>query len=205
LQLTFCGPEGKETTEVFSLVKEKQSEAWESVVNILTRELEVRKKLQDEEAARLEKEQQERQRKMRESFSCEVWETSELLWLITQAAYSMVQAVIVADWDEARKQYSLVWQKADRLSNTHNIELMTTLIELDKKVNSRNGEDVIRKTADVIRPYPRHSTNRHTWHKWQEQRRRCPGVTHHNHLPYFYCSVRLIMTLFVSSYRVGPV
>jgi hypothetical protein len=187
LQLTFSSPEGKQTTEVFSLVKEKQSEAWESVVNILTRELEARKKLQDEEAARLEKERQEKQRQMRESFSCEVWETSELLWLITQAAYSMVQAVIVADWDEARKQYSLVWQKADRLSNTYNIEITTTLVELDKAVNSRNGEDVIRKAADFIKTLSQCILQIETiWRKWQEQEEVLSGVSpNYNHLPYF--------------------
>lgn len=186
-QLVFNGSDGELEDELFSFADEKQAEMVNTVLVGLLKESEERKRQQQEEAARLEKEQQERLRQIREAFASEVWESAEILWFITKADYSMVNAVITVNWDEAKRQYSIIWQQVERLKKIYQIELETVLRELDEVVASQNGQEVIRSAGNLLKQLSDQALQSQIfWNKWQDHKDMLSNVIpNHNHLSYF--------------------
>jgi hypothetical protein len=187
LRLMFNGTNGESAVEAFSFAGEKYAEKVNTILVGLLKEAEERNRQQQEEAARLEKEQLERRKQTREAFAAEVWEISEILWLFARADYFMVYAVITADWSEARKQYSTVWQQADRLKKFASIEITVALHELDQSVTSQDGQEVIRKASQLLKHLSDQIVqNGAVWARWQDEKEMLSAVLPNcNYLPYF--------------------
>ncbi|MBP1706688.1 MAG: hypothetical protein H6Q39_412 [Chloroflexi bacterium] len=188
LRIVFKSPQEDLTEEeLFTFAGESHFKTASAALAGLQKEAEERKRRQEEESARLEKEEQERQRLTREAFAKEVWEISEILWSIARADYYMVYAVMTADWEEARKHYSTLWQQSDRLKIIESIDLAASLNELDTAVSSRNGQEVIRRAGDLIKCLSDQiRQNGTTWSRWENDKNILFGVyPNRRHLPYF--------------------
>jgi hypothetical protein len=187
VRLLFNNTEGEPGDELFDLQGKAQAEAVNTTLMDMLKEFEDQKKLEAEEADRLEKERLEDLKQTRERFANEIWETSETLWLICKADYSMVQAIIEANLNEARQQYSKIWQEADRLGNISRIELTTSLKELDEAVTSQNGEEIIQKASRLIKQLSDQVLQSEmNWKRWQNQKDMLLAVMPNcNNLPYF--------------------
>ena len=188
VRATFRSPQGEPTDEVFSFLDGKHAETVNTVLADLLKEAEEQKKSQEQEAARLEMEQQEHQRQIREAFACDILETSEVLWLITRANYSMVNAVIVADWGDARRQYSAIWQQAERLKKIRpQIEITAALEELDGVVSSNSGQEVIEKASYFLKQMSKQVIQTEAAGAgWRSLKESLSSMSPNcNHLPYF--------------------
>lgn len=186
-RLWFQGPEEETTEEVFFFKDKKHGEEANNILVELLKEEEEEKKRKEEEAANLEKERLEQEKKIREAYASEIWEISEALWLIAKASYSMVNAVIKADWSEVRRQYSALWQQVDRLGEIHKIELMASLKELDEEVTSSSGQEVIKKSGQFLKQLSDEILRTETIRdKWQEYKTILATMSPNcDHLPYF--------------------
>jgi len=187
IKLTFHGSEGEAEDELFALQSKTQTEAVNSTLKDLLKELEEQKKREEEEAERLEREHQLHLKQTRELFANEIWETSEVLWLICKADYAMVRAVIEANWSEARQQYSKIWQEGDRLKKISQIELIAALKELDEAVTSQNGQEIIQRASHLTKQLSGQLLHSETnWTRWQNEKEMLAAVLpNYNHLPYF--------------------
>jgi hypothetical protein len=187
IRLVFNGSQGDPREESFSCATEKSAEALNTILVRVLREAEEKKKAEEEEAIRLEAERQERLKQIREAFAREVWDVSEVVWLIAKADYDMVKAVITADGKEAREQYSTLWQQSDRLKQTCQVDLLIPLKELDEVIAAQNGEEVIRKASHLLGElYVQLLQADLVWHRWQEHKKMLTDVTpNYSHVPYF--------------------
>ena len=190
---------GGETYETFSFFTGNDADIVHGVLSKLLKEAEERKRLQEEEVTRArQREREERQRQVHEKFVQDVWETSETLWSLVKADYSMANAVIAGDWNEAKRQYSTVWQQADRLKSTHQIELATPLQELDEKMCEENGEEAIKKAGLVLEHLANAVLQTDAfWETWRKNENIAFPITPNwNHVPYFLLfSARYFETL----------
>ncbi len=187
LKVTFHSLEGEAEDELFALQSKTQTEAVNSTLAEILKELETQKKREEEKAERLEKEHQEFLKQTRERFADEIWETSEIMWLICKADYAMVRAVIEANWSETRQQYSKIWQAADRLKIISQIELTAALKELDEAVTSQNGQEIIQRASRLTKQLSDQLLRAEkNWARWQNEKEMLVSVLPNcNHLPYF--------------------
>jgi len=187
LRVIFHVPGEEPKDELFVLQGKTQTDTVISTLKDLLNELKARKKQEAEEAERLEKEYQEQLKLTRERFASEIWETSEILWLICKSDYAMVRAVIEANWDEARQQYSRIWQESDRLKQLSQIEITGALENLDGAVTSQNGQEIIQKAGDLIQQLSHRLLHYETnWPKWQNDQEMLAAVSpNYGHLSYF--------------------
>jgi hypothetical protein len=187
VKILFHSAEEEPGDELFDFQGKAQTEAVNTTLTDMLKDFADQKKRQEEEADRVEKERLEDLKRTRERFSNEIWETSETLWLICKADYSMVRAVIDANWSEARQQYSKIWQQADRLKNISQLELTAALKELDEAFASQNGEEIIQKASCLIKQMSvQILQSEMNWARWQNQKQMLVTVMPNcNHLPYF--------------------
>ena len=199
LSATFDVPEGEIACEVFSFPDRRDLDTVASVLSDLLQAAQEERSRQKRESARLEREAEERRRQVREEFAADLWQTAETIWSLARAGYTMESAVIDGDWNEARSQYSTVWQQADRLKSAHEIDLSTPLKELDENVRRENGEEVIRKSGALLKALSGEVLKTDAlWDKWRKPEI-VPAAMSPNwdHLPYFllFAAARFETTL----------
>jgi hypothetical protein len=187
VSVTFEVPQGEPTCETFSFSDRRDVETVASVLSGLVNAADEERRRRIEEAAQLDRAAEEHRRQVRQEFAAAVWRTAEALWSLVKAGYSMQNAVIAADWVEARKQYSMVWQQADRLKDAHEIDLMVPLKELDEMMCSENGEAAMRKAGSLLRALGDKVLQTEAfWAKWRKDEIVPSAMSPNwNHLPYF--------------------
>lgn len=179
---------GGTTCETLSFFKKDDALIANGVLSGLLKEAEVEKRRREEELARLQqKEREEHQRQIHDSFVQDIWETTETIWSLVKANYLMVNAVITHDWNEAKRHYSIIWQQADKLKSAHQIELTVPLQELDEKMCTENGEEAIKKTGLVLENLANQILQTEMfWEIWRKNENMTFPITPNwNHIPYF--------------------
>jgi hypothetical protein len=179
--------EGEPVCETFSFADRTDMEKVASALSELLKAAEEKKRRREEEAARLKSEEEERRRHVREELAAAVWQAAESLWSLVRAGYSMEKAVIEGDWNEARRQYSTLWQQADKLKDAHQIDLAIPLKELDEKICAESGEEVIKKAGPLFKVLgDRVLKTEEFWAKWRKEVIAPSEMSPNwNHLPYF--------------------
>ena len=187
VSVTFGVPEGQPVREIFTFPDLRDMEQVASALSGLLKAAGEERRHREEEAARLEREEEERLRHVREEFAAAVWQAAEAIWSLTRAGYTMEKAVIEGDWNESRRQYSTLWQQADRLKDAHQIDLVLPLKELDEKICAENGEEVIRKAGPLFKALgDKVLQTEEFWAKWRKEEIAPSGMSPNwNHLPYF--------------------
>jgi hypothetical protein len=187
VSVIFDVPQGEPVVETFSFPDRRDAETVRSVLCGLLKAAEEEQRRRTEEALRLGREAAELRRQVRAEFAADVWQTAEAIWSLAKAGYAMESAVIAGDWNEARSEYSTIWQQADRLKQGHQIDLMIPLKELDQTMCTENGEEVIKKIGPLLKalgdsvlktePY---------WAKWRKEQIVPAAMSPNwNHLPFF--------------------
>ena len=187
VSVEFDVPQGEPAVEIFSFPDRHDAETVTSVLGGLLEAAEQEQRRRTEETLRLEREAAERRRQVRAEFAADVWQTAEAIWSIAGAGYAMQSAVIAGDWNAARTEYSTVWQQADRLKQWCQIDLTPPLEELDRKMCTEDGEEVMKKAGPLLKalgdgvlktePY---------WAKWRQEEIQPSSMSPNwNHLPYF--------------------
>lgn len=187
VKITFEVPQGEATCEVFSFFNRDDAHKVNGVLSGLLIEAGEEKRCREEELARAQRELEEHQKQVHENFVKDIWETTEAIWSLVKADYSMANAVITGDWNEAKRQYSTIWQQADRLKSAHQIELITPLQELDEKMRTENGEEAIKKAGLVLVNLANQVLQTETfWETWlRNENMTFPITPNWNHVPYF--------------------
>ena len=187
VSLIFDRHQGGPANEMFSFPDVRDFETVVSALSGLLQAAEEERKRREEEAARLEREAEERRRQAREAFAADLWQTCEVVWLLTKAGYTMEYAVIAGDWSDARNQYSAVWRQADRLKSAHGIDLSVPLKELDDNIRAETGEEVIRRTGPLLKALSEGVLQTGAlWDKWRKEEIAPSAMSPNwNHLPYF--------------------
>lgn len=179
---------GGTTSEVFYFFNKNDAQTAYEILSKLLKDAEDEKNRKAEELARLQqKEREEHQRQVRENFIQDVWETTETIWLLVKADYSMADAVITNNWNEAKRQYSNIWQQADRLKSAHQVELTVPLQELDEKMCTEDGGEAIKKAALVLGSLANQVLQTEIfWDTWRKNGDvTFPITPNWNHVPYF--------------------
>jgi hypothetical protein len=187
VSVTFDVPQGEPAVETFCFADGHDAETVTSVLCGLLKAAEEEQRRRTEEALRLERESAELRKQVRVEFAADVWQTAEAIWSLAKAGYAMERAVIAGDWSEARREYSTIWQQADRLKQGHQIDLMIPLKELDQTMCTEDGEEVMKKIGPLLKalgdsvlrtePY---------WEKWRKEPIVPAAMSPNwNHLPYF--------------------
>ncbi len=195
LHIYIDNPEGETLCEVFSFFNKEDTESVKSILSELLRQAEEEKKLHDEEeATRLEKELKERQKEVRARFATEVWEATEIMWSLIKADYAMISEVIAANWNEVRRNYSIVWQQADKLQSSYGIDLMASLKVLDEKIRAEDGEETIKQGGILLNNLTNQVLETDIfWNKWKDEEGTVSSVSPNwNYIPYFllFCASR---------------
>ncbi len=187
LSVTFEVPLGERACELFCFPDHHDLETVTSVLSGLLQTAQEEREREKREAARLEKEAEERRRQIREEFAADLWLTAETIWSLAMAVYTMENAVIAGDWNEARSQYSNVWQHADRLKTAQKLDLSVPLRDLDESIRTGNGEEAIRKAGPLLKALNGGVLNSEAlWNEWRRPEVVASAVSPNwNHLPYF--------------------
>jgi hypothetical protein len=141
----------------------------------------------EEEAATQAREHEEYIRKARLEFASDVWRNAEAIWLLVKAHYKMCHSVIEGEWPDARQQYSMLWQQADRLKESIKIELAEALKDLDDRICAEDGAEVIKTAGSILGDIGRQTLQTDAfWTRWQKHQEAVSGLSPNwNHIPYF--------------------
>ncbi len=185
--VTLEAPQGEPVSEVFSLSNAKDLSPLSSVLSDLLKAADDERWRRQEEIARREREAEEHRNQVRREFAADVWQTAEVIWSLVKAIYSMENAIITGDWGDAKKQYSTIWQQADKLKGNHEIDLTESLRELDENVSAQNGVAAITKTGLLLKALSEKVVRPETlWAKWRRDEITPSAMSPNwDHLPYF--------------------
>lgn len=185
--VTLEAAQGEPVSEVFSLSNGRDLSLLSSALSELLKAADDERRRRKDEVARREREAEEHKKQVRREFAADLWQTAELIWSLVKAVYSMENAIITGDWGDAKRQYSTIWQRADKLRGDHDIDLSESLKELDENISVGNGEAAITKTGLLLKALAdRVVRTEIMWTKWRRDEITPSAMSPNwDHLPYF--------------------
>ena len=187
VEVTLRAPPGEPVSEVFSLSNLRDLPPLSSVLSELLKAADDERKRREEEVARREREAEEQRKRVRREFAVDLWQTAEAVWSLVRSLYSMENDIIAGDWGDARRQYSTIWQQADKLKGDQDIDLTEPLKQLDENISVENGEAAITRTSLLLRALAERVVRSETlWAKWRRDEITPSAMSPNwDHLPYF--------------------
>ncbi len=185
--VTLEAPPGEPVSEVFSLSNGKDLSPLSAALSELLKAADDERKRRQDEVARRERDAEEHRKQVRREFAVDLWQTAEVIWWLVKAIYSMENAIITGDWGDAKRQYSTIWQQADKLRVDHEIDLTESLKELDERISIESGEAAITKTGELLKALAERVVRTETmWAKWRRDEIDPSAMSPNwDHLPYF--------------------